>query len=318
MSRTAPPLLALLLAVTVGAASSADWLRDAKYGAFMHLLPSDARTLALVGKVDVERLAAQLDSIGAKYFILTLGQNSGYFNAPNAAYDRVTGYRAGERCSKRDLPEDLWRALHARGIRLMLYLPCQTPNEDRRAQKAFGLPEGRKDQPIDLVFAARWAAVIQEWADRYGDRVSGWWFDGGYNQVGFSESIAQKYAAAVKHGNPHGIVTFNPGVSLVRHTRAEDYTAGELNDPFEMNPSSPLMDGSQWHALTFLGHAWAQRDTRFPAKRWADWARTVTDNGGAITFDMGPNWDPRAGPIGALSDAQVAQMKAIRAAVRDR
>ena len=312
------PTPILLLTVALGAASSADWLREAKYGAFMHVLPSDAKTLAMVDDFDVERLAGQLESIGAKYFVLTLGQNSGYFIAPNAVYDRKTGYRAGERCSKRDLPADLWRALHARGIRLMLYLPCQAPNEDRRAQKAFGLPQGKKDQPIDPAFAQQWASVIQVWADRYGDRVSGWWFDGGYDWVKFNESVAQKYAAAVRHGNPHAIVTFNPGVSLVRHTQAEDYTAGELNDPFAMIPASSSVDGSQWHALTFLGTAWAQRDTRFPAERWAEWARTVTGKGGAITFDMGPNWDATAGPIGVISEAQMAQMAAVRQAVRGR
>jgi hypothetical protein len=89
------PALSLLLAGAVSAASSADWLREAKYGAFMHLLPSDAKTLALVDDFDVEALAGQLESIGAKYLVLTLGQNSGYFNAPNAVYDRITGYRAG-------------------------------------------------------------------------------------------------------------------------------------------------------------------------------------------------------------------------------
>jgi hypothetical protein len=71
----------LLLTVALGAASSADWLREAKYGAFMHLLPSDAKTLAMVDDFDVERLTGQLESIGAKYFVLTPGQNSGYFNA---------------------------------------------------------------------------------------------------------------------------------------------------------------------------------------------------------------------------------------------
>jgi hypothetical protein len=305
-----------VLAAAVGATSNADWLREAKYGAFMHLLPSDARTLDLVDAFDVDALSSQLAAIGAGYFVITLGQNSGYFIAPNATYDRITGFAAGERCSKRDLPADLWRALRARGIKLMLYLPCQAPNEDARAQKAFGLPQGTKDQPIDRDFAVKWADVIQEWADRYGDRVSGWWFDGGYDRVGFNESIAERYASAVRHGNPAAIVTFNPGVRLVRHTRAEHYTAGELNDPFAMIPVSPSVDGSQWHALTFLGTSWAQRDTRFPADRWAAWARAVTDKGGAITFDMGPNWDPKAGPIGAFSSAQVEQMMAIKAAVR--
>ena len=63
--------------------------------------------------------------------------------------------------------------------------------------------------------------------------MSGWWFDGGYEHIHFNEDIASLYADAVKRGNPKAIVTFNPGVSLIRHTQAEDYTAGELNDPFE-------------------------------------------------------------------------------------
>ena len=304
------------LAQQAGGAANAGWLREAKYGVFMHLLPSDAKTLALARTFDVEALARQLEEVGAKYFVITLGQNSGYFNAPNAAYDSMTGYAAGERCSTRDLPADLSTALRAKGIRLMVYLPSQAPNEDAKAQRAFGLPEGKKDQPIDLAFADRWASVIQEWSDRYGDRVSGWWFDGGYEWVHFNEAVAQRYAAAVKHGNPRAIVTFNPGVSLVRHTQAEDYTAGELNEPFAQIPVSPSVNGSQWHALTFLGGSWARRDTRFPTERWAAWARSVTDKGGAITFDVGPNWDPAAGPIGTIADVQLAQLKAIRTAVR--
>lgn len=296
--------------------SNADWLRHAKYGVFMHLLPSDGTTLARLWAFDVEALASQLEAVGAGYVVLTLGQNSGYFNAPNEEYDRVTGYAPGERCSKRDLPADLATALRSRKIRLLLYLPCQVPNEDTRSQAAFGLPQGRKDQPIDVAFADRWAVVIQEWSDRYGDRVSGWWFDGGYESIRFSEAIADRYAAAARHGNPGTIVTFNPGVGLRRHTQTENYTAGELNEPFAVLPVSPSVAGSQWHALTFLGTSWAQRNTRYPAQRWADWARTVIGKGGAITFDMGPNWDPKAGAIGTLSDAQVEQMKVIKAAVR--
>jgi hypothetical protein len=105
-------------------------------------------------------------------------------------------------------------------------------------------------------------------------------------------------------------------VKLVRHTAAEDYTAGELNEPFSTRPASPWVNGSQWHALTHVGSHWGARDTRYPAERWAEWVRAVTAGGGAVTLDMGPNWDPQAGPIGALADAQVAQLEAVKAAVR--
>lgn len=293
-----------------------DWLRNAQYGVFMHFLPGNAQALQLVNKFNVEDLAGQLEAIGAKYFIITLGQNSGYMNSPNAAYAKFTGYRTGERCATRDLPLDLYQALHPKGIQLMLYLPCQVPNGDARAQKAFGLPQGARDQPIDLAFAQKWAEVIQEWSDRYGEKVAGWWFDGGYEHIGFNEQIAQAYAKAVKHGNPKAIVTFNPGVKLIRWTQAEDYTAGELNEPFAAIPTSRWVQDSQWHALTYLGSNWSQRDTRYPAKRWVQWVSQVVAHEGVVTLDMGPNWNPGAGPVGSLSEAQLAQAKAIRSALR--
>ncbi len=296
--------------------SATDWFRDAQYGVFMHFLPGDAASLAQVRQFDVEALARQLETLGAKYFVITLGQNSGFFNSPNTTYDRYTGYAPGERCSSRDLLLDLHRVLTPRGIRLMLYLPCQTPNQDARAQKAFGLPQGPQDQPIDLEFARKWAQVIQEWSDRYGDKVAGWWFDGGYEHIRFNESIAQVYAAAVKHGNPKAIVTFNPGVRLIRWTQAEDYTAGELNEPFDVIPASRWVNGSQWHALTYLGSNWSRRDTRYPAEKWVKWVSTTVSQGGVVTLDMGPNWEPSAGPIGSLAPAQMEQVRAIQAAVR--
>lgn len=289
-----------------------DWFKEARYGVFMHFLPGDGQSLGLVKVFDVDALARQVADLGAGYFVITLGQNSGYYNSPNATYDRITGYAPGERCSTRDLPLDLGRALQARGIKLMLYLPCQVANGDARAQKAFGLDQGPKDQLLDIPFAKRWAEVIQEWADRYGDRVAGWWFDGGYAHVEFDDEIADLYAAAVRHGNPNALATFNPGVQVTRHTQAEDYTAGELNDPFEFVPASRWLDGSQWHALTFLGSNWSKRDTRLPTERWAEWVGKVTRHEGVVTLDMGPNYDPQAGPIGSLAEVQMVQARAIR------
>lgn len=293
-----------------------DWFKDAQYGAFMHFLPGSEAGLAQVASFDVEAVARQLTEMGAKYFIITLGQNSGYFISPNATYDRMTGYAPGERCSRRDLPLELFRALQPRGIRLMLYLPCQVPNGDARAQRAFGLPEGGKDQPLTLEFAGQWSRVIQEWSDRYADKVSGWWFDGGYAHIHFNEQIARAYAAAAKHGNPKSLVTFNPGVRVIRYTEAEDYTAGEVNDPLTVLPAGRWLKGSQWHVLTYVGSTWGRRDTRYTDSQWADWVRAVIAKEGVVTLDMGPNWDPQASPIGTFAEAQLKQVKAIKAAVR--
>ncbi len=292
--------------------AATDWMPEAKVGAFMHFLPG-ASNFAQVEAFDVRAVAKQLADSGVGYFVFTLGQNSGYMNAPNAAYDARAGFKAGERCATRDLPAELAAALKPHGIRFMLYLPCQTPNRDLQAIKAFGAPEAplNKDRKIDLAFAEKWAQVIREWSDRYGESVSGWWFDGGYQWVGMNDAIAKLYADAAKHGNPKSVVTFNPGVSLKRWTAAEDYTAGELNEPFAHACEGRWLDGSQWHVLTFLGKTWGKRDTRYTDAQWCAWVGAVTAKGGCVTLDLGPNYDAKAGPVGTYDEAQLRQLKAI-------
>lgn len=292
-----------------------DWFQKAQYGLFIHFLPSSPETLELVKAFDVNALADQLEEAGAKYLVITLGQNSGFMNAPNPVYDRIAGYEGGQRCSTRDLPMDLYKALNDKGIGLMLYLPCQVPNRDVQAQKAFGIAQGPRDQPIDVEFARKWAQVINYWSAHYGKKVSGWWFDGGYQHIGFNNDIAEIYADAVKRGNPKAIVTFNPGVKLIRWTKAEDYTAGELNEPFNTVPQSRWVDGSQWHALTYLGSHWSARDTRYPAENWAGWVSKVIAKEGVVTLDVGPNFKSDDGPIGTISTPQMQQLKEVKEAV---
>jgi formylglycine-generating enzyme required for sulfatase activity len=290
---------------------ASNWLSEARIGVFMHFLPGIGSGPAAVAGFDVEALAQQLEGIGARYFVLTLSQNGGWVNSPNAAYDRIAGFRPGERCSTRDLPLDLHRALSARGIRLMLYLPCQTPNRDPRAQHGFGFPPGHVDQPIATAAARKWAEAIYEWSARYGEKVSGWWFDAGYPHIGFNEEIAGIYADAVKRGNPKAIVTFNPGIMLIRHTQAEDYTAGELNEPLEVVPTSRRVDGSQWHCLTYLGSDWGRRNARYSTEQWRAWLKKVFARGGAVTFDMGPNMNPEAGFIGEIAPDQASHFRVL-------
>ncbi|MBF0197770.1 MAG: alpha-L-fucosidase [Planctomycetes bacterium] len=292
-----------------------NWLQEARFGLMMHVLPGSKEQLDIIKNFDVETLAEQLEAAGAAYFLLTLGQNSGFMNSPNSTYDRMAGYQPGERCSTRDLPLDLYKALKPRNIRLMLYLPCQTPCGDARAQKAFGLAQGNWNQSINMAFAEKWAEVIYHWSARYGDKISGWWFDGGYQNVGFNNSIAQAYGKAVKRGNAQTIVTFNPGITLIRWTKAEDYTAGELNEPFKHLPTGRWLEGSQWHTLSYLGSDWFRRDTRYPAEKWAQWVKNVVAKKGVVTLDVGPNWNSAHGPIGSISGKQMTQLKTIRKAL---
>ncbi len=297
--------------------SDTDWLSKAQLGAFMHYLPNQ-REFGFIPQFDVSALAAQLADAGAAYLGFTLGQNIGFYNAPNPVYDRIVGLAAGERCSQRDLPMELANALREKGIRLMLYLPCQTPNRDLRAVKAFGFPEEPigDDRRILPAAAEKWAEVIEWWSVHYGELVSGWWFDGGYEWCGFNDSIAALYAAAVNKGNPHSIATYNPGISLKRATAAEDYVAGELREPFEQSIDGRWIDDSQAHVLTYIGDLWGQPHCRFGDDEWITWLRHCFSSGAAVTLDMRGNRDPDHGPVGLFDSDQIAQFKRLRGATR--
>lgn len=285
----------------------------------MHFLPNE-NNFHLVDSFDVNYLANQLKEAGVGYFVLTLGQNSGYFNAPNPTYDAIAGYEAGQKTSTRDLPMEMAQALKERGISMMLYLPSQTPNRDLQSVVNFGFPhdEINTDRQITPQGAANWAKVIAWWSAHYGTLVRGWWFDGSYSWCQFHDSIAKAYADAAKSGNPTSIVAFNPGVrpECQRNAATEDYTAGEANDFLSMQAHGRYTDNLQTHVLTYLGSNWGARDCRIPFEQIEPWLTAFTDSGGVVTFDVGANYNLQEGPIGSLSSSQLEQLKQITHSVR--
>ncbi len=106
----------VLSARTLGADTAdvphaANWLKDARLGVFMRFLPGDAQGLAKVEDFDVPALTQQLKAMGASYFVLTLGQNAGFFNSPNAVYDGIVGAVPGGRHKTRHAPTRRLRVL---------------------------------------------------------------------------------------------------------------------------------------------------------------------------------------------------------------
>ncbi|HEY3321020.1 MAG TPA: alpha-L-fucosidase [Planctomycetota bacterium] len=287
-----------------------DWFRDARWGVFTHYLTGAKMTAAewnaRVDKFDVPGLAKQLEQTGTKYYVITLGQNSGHYCSPNAAYDKYAGIEPSK-CSKRDLPAEIQAAIAGKGIKLMLYLPCQSSNADPVAQKGFGLPQGAKDQPIDTAFAQKWAEVIREWSTRYGNKVVGWWFDGGYAHVHFNDEIAKIYADAVRAGNPDAIVAFNPGVCIKAWSKFEDYTAGEINDAASVECEGRWFGGrEQWHILSYLGPTWGQKPPRFNNTQVVEITRNIIENEGVVT------WDVPIEASGLIPQPFVDQLSALR------
>lgn len=277
-----------------------------KVGVFFHyLLNKD--TFAAADDFDVKGLVANLKKMNVDYVIFTLGQNSGYYCAPNPVLEEIAGYRPNTRCSKRDIPGEIIEALKGSGIRFGLYLPCQPATEDDQMETAFGFTAGMNagggaaDRIITAKGAANWGKAIEYWSHHYGDGVDLWWFDGGYDWLNFDDMAALKYKNCVRRGNPRAVVAFNAGIRRTSTEGQSDYWAGEETRPFEVVPDSRWRQpGRQWHCLTFLGKIWGDSDCRFTTTAWGDWMQSCMAWKGAVTVDMHIDI-----PSGKLNQAQV-------------
>ena len=302
------------------AAENTDWFHQARWGVMAHYLgaaPSSSGGAEVTAEMwnrqidafDVQGLADQLASTGAKYLLFTIGQNSGHYSAPNATYDKIVGITPSK-CSRRDLVADLGKALKKRDIRLMVYLPSGAPAADVVARKKLAWRWGRTGgwqlpgEPVGgrlVEFQRNWQAVIREWSLRWGTDVAGWWIDGCYfaEQMYYfdDEPNFASLAAAMRAGNPKSIVAFNPGVvvPVTVHSKFEDYTAGEvtlkrLPEAVAACPGRWLgSDGVkvQFHILTFLGESWCQGENpQWPDEKVIGITRQIADKGGVVTYDV--------------------------------
>jgi alpha-L-fucosidase len=283
------------------AQNRADWMRDAKWGVMSHYLAdwkarenheqiTVEKWNEMINNFDVDGLADQLKSIGAGYFIFTIGQNSGYYLSPNNTYDEITGITPSK-CSIRDLISDLADALNKRGIKLIVYLPSGAPAGDKKAREALQWKNGPNR---NKEFQINWQDIITEWSKRWGKKVSGWWFDGCYwpsiMYRSCDEPNFKSFADAARAGNSESIVAFNPGVVYrsISLTPYEDYTAGEDDQPDRISikrSSNGIIDGAQLHYLSYLGERWGMGSPRFKTEQVIEWSKGVQKEGGAITWD---------------------------------
>jgi hypothetical protein len=313
------------------------WFADCTWGVFCHYLAGEAGTPgqglsaeewnAQVNAFDVKGLAKQLESVGASYFFITLGQGSGHFCAPNETYDRLTGLQPSK-CAKRDLISDLYEELEPRGIKLMLYSASELAWGDMEARPGLEIthnhndlgPDGKKlgykiwHQYRQVDMMKNMEAIHREWSERWGKKICGWWIDGCYeHEVRFPEGDPpnfETFAAALRTGNPDAIVTFNTGVKtpVVCNSIHEDYTAGEISRALPECPGPWVeKDGhkARYHLLSFLGDFWGEGEPRFPDEMVAGYTKYVTGKGGVVT------WDVPIQKNGLLSENFLHQLSAV-------
>jgi hypothetical protein len=297
-----------------------DWFKNAGVGVMLHFLKSifakdggSKEWNDAVNGFDVDLFAENCKEAGAGFVMFALGQNDGYYCSPNAVYDSVVGVKPGEFCSVRDLPADLFNALDKRGIRMMFYLPGNPPISNELVDQKFQYTYG-KDSPTSQFTQACWESVIKEWSLRYGQKNSGWWFDGMYRKgiietrsdMSLAHNIST-HTLAAKAGNPNCIVTYNYGVNKIQtDSPYDDYSAGEENNIGQLPENRWVVDGAQWFLFTYLGKWWGGGETRYNTAELTDWAEKVFEKQGVLCFDI------HADKTGAIAPEHIAQVKAIR------
>ncbi len=294
-----------------------DWFYQAHWGVMVHYLgaaPSSPGGVELTAEMwnvqidafDVQGLVQQLRSINTRYFLITIGQNSGHYCSPNETYDQMVGIQPSK-CSRRDLIADLYEAFEPHGIRLLVYLPSGAPAADPVAveklkwswgylgewPRAHGGPT-RGERLAE--FQRHWEVVIREWSLRWGNHVHGWWIDGCYfadDMYRFDdEPNFASFASALRAGNPDAMIAFNPGVRvpIICHSEYEDYTAGEISEALPTCPGRWVERNghrAQYHLLSYLGTTWGGGDTpRFPDELVVGYTHYINRQGGVVTWEV--------------------------------
>lgn len=331
--------------------ANADWLREARWGTFVHYLADQASCLdpanlsvdawnRRVDSFEVERYASTLADLGCRYTFLTVGQNSGFYCSPNETYDRIVGHRPS-RLSHRDLVGDLAAACTRRGIRLLAYATACAPCNDPQAIVAlrctppwdaakinyppnrYPAAEGARTDARLTEFQRYWEAIIREWSLRWGKQIHGWWIDGAYvADLMHHHPDApnfRSFAEAMKAGNPDAIVAFNPGVRLpvTCLTEYEDYTAGEIAGALPTTGAAPCVMPLSHQVEGAQAHLLTFLGGQWghPVPRFTD-AMVAAYTQYVNSWGGAITWDHPVTDDGRIPEAMLRQLATLRSGVR--
>jgi len=343
-------LFALLLAVadaTHAGTGDPAWMFRAKYGVFVHYqyrillgysiktkpqFPSPSQMTAtewnrFVDGFDVNGFAEQMAEAKVGWVIFCLDDH--YFAwpcSPNKAFSEFTGYAPGEKCSRRDLILDVSNALNAKGVKLICYFAGL--NGYMKEPKVLaglmdstvGRGEFNEKTPPSAECRKRRLAVLKEYAGRFQNKISGWWFDG-VEPTSYSAQPNDwsELNTVVHSANPKAVIAFSWGANEQACVcqGIDDYTAGDTwskQDLKRLTPKTlPPQDGVLWHGKIYCGNVYhGQGDSnQFADQELIEWIDTCHNQGGVCTLDW--PFDPKTG---VLKDFAFAQLKRIARAVK--
>jgi hypothetical protein len=324
------------------------WMTKSKYGIFMHYqyrillgygkgttpewpdksLMSSSEWNNLVDGFDVKGFARQMSKTKIGWVIFCIDDGVfGWQCAPNKTFNDYTGYAPGEKCSRRDLIMDLADALTARGVKLICYFAGLGHSYMQEPKILAGLKDSLRSQDADKKailpeeVRRRRTEILKEYADRYKEKIAGWWFDGMADN--FYSSAPNDWSTIntiVRSVNPEAVIAFSHGRNKYKPVLKglDDYTGGDTwtkQDLLKLTPGNwPPQDNILWHGKIYCGNIYhgLGDGNLYGDQELIDWIRTCSDQGGICTMDW--LFDPKTGLI---KDFGMKQMKAIKKALED-
>ncbi|MFC1716795.1 hypothetical protein ACFL6S_24215 [Candidatus Poribacteria bacterium] len=317
-----------------------------KYGIFMHyqyrilldysvktnpMLPDPSQMTAeewnlFVDGFDVKGFADQMAEAKVGWVMFCIDDH--FFAwpcAPNKTFSEYTDYAPGEKCSRRDLIMEVADALNAKGVKLICYFAgLNGYMKDPKVSE--GLSDGAdrglysEKAPPSAESRKRRLAILKEYADRYKDRIAGWWFDCVQrNTYQDGPDDWWKINSIVRTANPEAVIAFSYGGNEFGCIKSgiDDYTAGDTWSKQDLDRLTPEIlppeDGILWHGKIYCGNVYhGQGDAnQFTDQELIDWIETCNRQGGVCTLDW--PFDPKTGLI---KDFGMKQMVNIRNAVK--
>ena len=180
----------------------AEWMAKGSYGLMVHYLNTpkgnteEERTAdfnRIVDSFDLDYFMKQFEASNADWLIFTIGQNTGYYNSPNAFLDKALPGRT----SRRDLVLEIAKRVKALDKRFIAYMPVEVAGQSPEIHKAFAWNPGDQTE-----FLNRYLQFVSDYSRNLGTLADGWWFDGAYDHIHEGKWDWARWNAAARTGQP--------------------------------------------------------------------------------------------------------------------
>lgn len=286
----------------------AAWM-SGKWGISWRLVAGDNKN---VRKFDVDKLVRDVQGIDHCSYVLfglSNGAKGGTYIAPHSVLSKINPGTVPER----DLFGELATAFQGAGYKVLVYMATEGPAQlKHKIKEDPSIKANWKAHVLDIygsddkktLMKAYAEIIVGEYAQRYGSKIDGWWFD--HCECGDIPRLHE----VCKKANPKCVMAFNRGQKVpLRNNNPgyEDYTFGHptpvKRDPPSTQKNLPMVESiekktsdgffyrkgkaSLGHMFMPMQKKWNSGDEVLWSEEQAvDWMGRVLDAGGAWTWNV--------------------------------